>query len=54
MEVVASWFYGIVHDAFLEHLIRSVRNQRSRWTTGMLGRLMGVKKKERSAHMVKR
>jgi hypothetical protein len=24
MEGVASWFYGIVHDAFLEHLIKSV------------------------------
>jgi hypothetical protein len=28
MEVVASCFYGIVHDAFLEHLIRSVQKSK--------------------------
>jgi hypothetical protein len=28
MEDVASWFYGIVRDAFLEHLIRRVRKSK--------------------------
>jgi hypothetical protein len=28
MEGVASYFYGIVRDAFLEHLIRRVRKSR--------------------------
>jgi hypothetical protein len=28
MGVVASYFYGIVYDAFLKHLIRSVRKSK--------------------------
>jgi hypothetical protein len=28
MGVVASYFYGIVRDAFLEHLIRSIRESK--------------------------
>jgi hypothetical protein len=28
MKGIASWFYGIVHDAFLEHLIRSIQKSK--------------------------
>jgi hypothetical protein len=48
MGVVASCFYRIVHDAFLEHLIRSVWKSKKLMDDQNARRLMGIKKKKRT------
>jgi hypothetical protein len=53
MENVASWFYGIVRNAFLEHLIKRVQKSKKlmdNWSARASDRWQ---EEGRSAHMVR-
>jgi hypothetical protein len=51
MGVVASCFYGIVRDAFLEHLIRRVRKSRKPMDDQNAGASDGHLRRSKEAHI---